>query len=173
MDKKSANFENKFITACPSCGQNSFLIFQKIDKIPYFGEVLETFCSCSKCLYKTSDILTLSKKKPLKKTILVNEKSLWFRVIKSKYCVIEFPELGIKIEPGPNSEGYITNVEGLIDRIITFIKSLNVILPNKKEEVSKLLDNLEKLKKGELAVHLKVEDETGQSAIIKRVKQEK
>ena len=166
--KKRSKVIYSSIITCPVCGKKSFNISQVLDDIPHFGEVLETFAHCDSCGYKAHDILPLSEKRyPIKQKIKISSKSLAYRVIKSKYCTIEIPELGIKIQPGPNSESYISNVEGVIDRIIDGLKRIKTIKEEKKKEIEKLVKKLLRIKEKGGAT-LVFYDRTGQSAIIEK-----
>ncbi|MCD6371365.1 MAG: ZPR1 zinc finger domain-containing protein, partial [Candidatus Aenigmarchaeota archaeon] len=135
MKRKNKLFHS-FIISCPVCGRKSFRILQKEDLIPHFGEVLETFAHCEKCGYKTTDILPLEVHPPTNQKIKIDKKEvLEFRVVKSKFGEIKIPELGIHISPGPGSEGYITNVEGILDRIVNFLEGLKVIKEKDKKKI--------------------------------------
>ena len=136
---------------CPVCGKKGFSVSQRLDNIPYIGEVLETFASCKYCKYKTHDILPLTKKEypKLQKLKVSNSKDLERRVVKSKYCQITIPEIELDISPGPGSESYISNVEGVIDRIIYSLKSIKKMndSKNKKNRIEEKIQLLEDAKK--------------------------
>jgi zinc finger protein len=165
--KRSKHFESSLFISCPVCGKKGFELVQRTDVIPYFGEVLETFASCNSCKYKTSDILPLeTKRAPKHQEYKISKlKDLELRVVKSKLCTIIIPEIGLRIEPGPGSEAFISNVEGLIDRIIEAVNAMDVTLPDKKESIKETVSKLKKMKDGKLKFTLIFEDENGQSAI--------
>ncbi len=170
--QKSKVIFNPSLLNCPVCNKHGFSVQQVLDNIPYFGEVLETFASCKFCGYKTHDILPLSEKGyPKKQKIAISsKKALEVRVVKNRYCSIEIPEIGLKIKPGPESEAYISNVEGVIDRIIYSLKTISVVKKEKQKEIEKEINKLEKAKQGKLKITLIFNDPTGQSAIlIKRI----
>ena len=160
-------FEHSFIILCPVCNNKTFNILQRTDNIPHFGEVLETFAHCDSCKYKTSDILPLEKHKATKQNVLVSKNEMEYRVVKSKFCMIKVPELGLKIDPGPDSEGYITNVEGLLDRIADFLKSLKVLKPKEINKIEKLIEKIKSAKEGKIKLTIIFSDKTGNSRIIK------
>ena len=161
-------FETSSVVSCPVCFKKTFRIIQKTDTIPYFGEVLETFASCDECGYKTSDILPLEKKSaPVRqKQKISSESDLNIRVVKSKFATIKIPEIKLKIEPGPGSEAFITNVEGILIRILRQIKGFQKINPKQKKEYEKIILNLEKMKQGKKKFTLVLNDKTGQSAML-------
>mgnify|MGYP006290837763 CR=1 FL=1 len=164
--KKKKSFENSLTVKCPACNKSTFKVIQKTDTIPHFGEVLETFASCESCGYKTNDILPLEKHEPVDRKIEINSDVLEWRIVKSKFCTIEFPELGITIEPGPGSEAYISNIEGLINRTIEALSRSKKVVKNKDKEVDEIVSKLEDIKQGKGKLTLKIKDKTGQSKII-------
>ena len=113
---------------CPVC--NSEEIEQKTTKhtLTFFGDVLIDTIICKKCGYKHSDILPTKQEEPKKISLIVeSEKDLNIRVVKSSRCIIKIPEIGVEIFPGPFSQSYITNVEGILERIEEFINELSLI----------------------------------------------
>ena len=38
------------------------------------------------------------------------------RVVRSSSCTVRIVELGLEVEPGDNATGYISNVEGVLNR---------------------------------------------------------
>ena len=42
---------------------------------------------------------------------------LAIRVVRSMSASLEVPELGVRIDPGPACQGFVSNVEGVLDRI--------------------------------------------------------
>lgn len=168
--QKKSKFHSSFFINCPVCGKHKFQIVQRIDKIPYFGEVLETFATCDACKYKTNDILPLEQKKAQSKQELKvkTQKDLNFRLVKSKFCTIEIPEIKLKIEPGPGSEAFITNIEGLLHRIEKKIGTMKTLNPSKSSELDKILEKVKKMHKGKEKFTLIFRDKTGQSMIFKK-----
>ncbi len=105
---------------CPICGgKGTFKAIQHIHEIPYFGKVMESTIYCEKCGYRNADVMILEDRPPKLYTVKVEEggKDLFTRVVRSKSGTIELDEIGVKIEPGPASEGFITNVEGVLERV--------------------------------------------------------
>jgi zinc finger protein len=67
----------------------------------------------------------------------------------------------VKITPGPDAEGYISNVEGVLKRIEDVIR-----MQGESEKSRELLQKIKNAKEGSEILHLKIEDPTGNSAII-------
>jgi zinc finger protein len=166
--KKSEDFESSLLISCPVCDKKAFNVVQKVDSIPYFGEVLETFAHCDSCKYKTSDVLPLEKKKAPKKQEkkVCSEKDLHVRIVKSKSAIIEIPEIKLRIEPGSGSDAYVTNIEGLLIRIIEKIKGFKKVQPENAMEFERVVNELKKMKNLKKKFTLIIRDDTGQSAIL-------
>ncbi len=94
------------------------------------------------------------------------------RVVKSSTGIVEIPELGVTIKPGPASEGYVSNVEGVLDRIQSTLKlAIKKAEPKKRERGKNLLKKIRAIRKGRLKVKLIITDPFGNSAIVdERVK---
>jgi len=162
---------------CPICGgKNTFKIFNNQLDIPYFGRVMETTMICDKCKYRKSDIIPLEVKEPKRYTLRVsNEEDLNKRVVRSSTGHIKIPELGFEVKPGPASEGYISNVEGVLNRLEDALKMLMKWADDEeKKRGEEILKKIEDVKKGKENVTLVIEDPLGHSAIIgDGVKEEK
>ena len=101
-------------------------------------------------------------------SLIITKKSLDSRVVRSQSATVSLPEVGIKVEPGPKSEGYISNVEGVIVRFIEATeRALNMFTDETSQQNGKMvLENLHKILDGELETLLLIEDPFGQSKIM-------
>jgi zinc finger protein len=159
---------NKMISNCPVCKIEGCLeIKTKIEEIPYFGEVMESTASCGECGYKHSDLICLEQKDPVKYTLKVDKNRMNVRVVKSQSATITIPELGLKVEPGPQSEGYVSNMEGVLNR---FEKAVQTALSWAEDESSRktaveILEEIEKIKTGHKTITMVMEDPFGHSLI--------
>ena len=165
------NEENlaEMIIKCPACGIEGVAksIMKELD-IPHFGKVLETTIQCPSCGFRHSDVITLEQNDPAKYVIEINKNNLSVRVVRSQSATIEIPELGVKVEPGPKSEGYVTNVEGVLTRFEDAVKkALNLFEDAQSQENAKItLNNIQELKKGNGTATLIMLDPFGQSNIV-------
>ncbi len=101
---------------CPVCCSVMEFNWETQD-IPYFGEAMIIAGVCC-CGYRHSDTILLGQKEPARYTLEVTDiDDLDARVIRSCSGTIRVPELGVDIEPGPASESYVSNIEGVLDRI--------------------------------------------------------
>lgn len=154
---------------CPVCrSKESVEFLSKTEKIPYFGEVMESTITCSQCGYKHSDTICLEQKEPIRYSINIKKENLNARVVKSQTATVSIPELGLKVEPGIKCQGYVSNIEGILKR---FEDAVNTALKFVEDEKSKnnalkILEEIENVKNGENEVELIIEDPFGHSTII-------
>lgn len=154
---------------CPVCKSIGTVEFvSKTENIPHFGEIMESTIICYECGYKHSDTICLEQKEPVKISIQVKKDNLSARVVKSQTATVSIPELGLKVEPGTKSQGYVSNIEGVINR---FEGAVNTALKFVEDEKSKgnalkILEKLGKVKNGEKEVEIIIEDPFGHSIII-------
>ncbi len=82
------------------------------------------------------------------------------RVHRSSSCKILFSELGIEMEPTKNTKPFISNVEGLLNRLE---KALS--FTEDSERKKEILNYIDKVKKGDKELIIKLEDPSGESYI--------
>jgi len=160
---------NEMKIDCPVCEcKNSMIVITKTENIPYFGEIMESTAKCHDCGYKHSDIMCLEQKEPVRYELKVDKSNLNARVIRSQSATISIPELGLKVEPGPRSQGYVSNVEGVLTRFHdAVITAMNLVEDEQsKKNASNILKELERVKNGEDTVTVIIEDPFGHSIII-------
>lgn len=158
---------------CPICGgKNTLKALNHIHEIPYFGKVMESTIICEKCGYRNADVMILEEKEPKLYSIKVEEeKDLFTRVVRSKSGTIELEEIGVKIEPGPASQGFVTNIEGVLERTReTLLMARNFKTQENDEEsvkkIDELLSYIEEVKEGKKPLTVKIMDPFGNSALI-------
>jgi zinc finger protein len=136
--------------------------------IEHFGSVLFSVAECQKCGYRHNDLISITKKEPVVLTAKINSlEDLNIRVIKSGTASVSIPEFKATITPGPYSEGYITNVDGMLDRIedaLTFMLSSAKGASAKKGE--RLLKRIHAAKEGKPRFTLVIKDPLGNSGLV-------
>ena len=159
----------EMIIKCPACSvEGKAKSIMKELEIPHFGKVLETSIQCPECGFKHSDIIALEQKDPAKYVLEINKNTLTVRVVRSQSATVSIPEIGIKVEPGPKSEGYVTNVEGILNRFEDAVKkALNLFDDMESQKNAKnTLSQIQELKKGNGTATLIIQDPFGQSNIV-------
>ena len=112
-----------------------------IDEIPYFGEHTQVTVMCHSCGWKQTDFIPAEGKKAGCWSLIVEAQShLKSRVVRSSSCTIRIPELDLQVNPGSNATGYVSNVEGVINR---FVEVINMVLRDLKNEITTKLNDTE------------------------------
>lgn len=154
---------------CPVCGgKNTAISITQTHEVAYFGEVIESLVQCDKCGFRHSDVMSVEQKDPAKHSLHITKDSLSSRVVRSQTSTVSLPEIGIKVEPGPKSEGYVSNVEGVLVRFKAATeRALKMFTdPESQKNGKYVLENIQKILDGELETLLLIEDPFGQSKIM-------
>jgi zinc finger protein len=91
------------------------------------------------------------------------------RVIRSSSGTVQIPELGVIIEPGPASEAFVSNVEGVlcrVEEVIAMATKWSSNDPEKTERGNQLLEMIDSVRKGKNTMTLVIDDPFGNSTII-------
>jgi zinc finger protein len=165
---KQESFETR--VSCPLCQNDLVMNWQK-DNIPYFGEIMYISAKCQ-CSFHFADTMILSSKEPMRYEMPVEtQEDLDARVIRSTSGTIRIPEMGIIIEPGTVSESYITNIEGVLQRVRSVLMTASRWVQEDEEKFSRsqeLLSMLEEVIEGKTKITVIIEDPLGNSAIISK-----
>lgn len=153
---------------CVACGRKGVVnIVSNID-LPFLGEAMQTTYICRSCGFKHSDLITLENRGALRYEALIEKQDdLNLRVVRSNSGTIRIPELGVEIEPGIASESFISNTEGVLERIEDVVRILMADAElDVHQKCQALLEKLGKMKNADMPFHLVVEDPYGNSAIL-------
>jgi zinc finger protein len=153
---------------CPICGKNELTLREEEIEIPHFGRVFVFSMDCTGCGYRKADVEPSEKKEPCKFTLEVSsEDDLNIKIVKSGDAIVKIPHI-ITMEPGPTSEGYVTNVEGLLERVKKIIQSAAEAEDDVsvKKKAKNMIKKLGKVLVGREKLKIIIEDHTGHSAII-------
>ena len=158
---------------CPVCEAKA-LIIRSIDlDIPYFGKTCQTTLFCKKCGYRHNDFMISELKEPMRFEVCVESREdLNIKVVRSASATVTVPELGMKVEPGVVSEGYISNVEGVLRRFgdaveqaMRFSKGTDEE-PASAEKGKEVLEGIDSVIAGKEGITIVIEDPFGNSAIL-------
>lgn len=155
-------------TQCPLCHKEIIMNWER-DEIPYFGDVMY-ITACCDCSFRFTDTMILSQKEPVRYELAIEgSEDLYAKVVRSTSGTIKVPELGIVVEPGSISESYITNIEGVLDRILGVVISATKWVadePEKYERGLQLQEMIHEAVDGKRKLTVIIEDPLGNSAII-------
>ena len=159
--------------SCPICGnENSLKMMAHSSEIPYFGEHTQITMSCNSCGWRVTDFIPAEGKKAGSWTLIVSStENISARVVRSSSCTVRIAELGLEVTPGSSSTGYISNVEGVLDRFASAIGTIRRQADVENDEDTKtkcdeLLSKIDMVKSGELVVTLELLDPVGHSQIL-------
>ena len=153
---------------CPVCSQKALALTEREQEIPYFGKVFLFSMSCGNCKFHKADIECAEEREPARYSIEVSGTAdMSIRVVKSSQATVRVPYVA-DIEPGEASNGYVTNVEGLLQRIK---HQIEVVRDTEEDDaaVKKARGLLKKINGavlGEEKLKIIIDDPTGNSAII-------
>ena len=153
---------------CPVCGKEMAFLYQTED-IPYFPSLLIISALCGSCGFRFTDTMLLGEREPVRWELPVRGLTdLDARVVRSMQAAVIVPELGVRIDPGPSCEGFVSNVEGVLSRIE---RVLDGVVAGEEEEGARsraleLKDQIFRIKEGTATMTLIIEDPSGNSLIL-------
>lgn len=157
---------------CPVCGEKKLTLIEDEQDIPYFGKTFLFSMQCGACGFFKSDVEAAEAKEPCRIIFTIeNVKDLNVRVVKSSEASVHIPQLKIDVEPGADSIGYVSNMEGLLERFEEVIKAEKKTAEDEDDDAAKttaksLLKKIWKVKCGDIPLKVIIEDPSGNSAII-------
>lgn len=153
---------------CPVCQAEIQYLYQT-EEIPFFSEILIISSVCPSCGYRLADTQLLKHAEPSRWELRIEyPDDMMVRVIRSMNAAIMIPELGVRIDPGPACEGFVSNVEGVLTRVEGVLSSLRSWAESEteRERIDCLKESISRIKEGQLPATLVIEDLSGNSAII-------
>jgi zinc finger protein len=152
---------------CPVCNAEIEYLYQT-DNIPYFSDIIIIRALCGECGYRYVDTQVVTSQAPGRQEFRIETPDdLDIRVVRSMQGIVMIPELGVRIDPGPACEGFVSNVEGVLDRVTRVVEGVIACGDEtERENAEKFLEDVVAVKKGELQVTLIIDDPSGNSAII-------
>ena len=155
---------------CPFCLKKTLTLRQAQRDIPYFGSVtlFSMDCQNDDCGYSVSDLESDEDKGKVKCQFTIDsEDDLKVRVVKSSTAKITIPRI-TTIEPGENSSGYVTNIEGILSRVKKQLENVrdNSDDNDEKKKAKNLIKKITRIMWGQDSITITLEDPKGNSGII-------
>jgi zinc finger protein len=153
---------------CPMCHKKTLALTEAEREVPYFGRVFLFSMDCSSCNYHKADVEAAERNEPAKWTIDISgAEDMKIRVVKSSEARIKIPHV-TTIEPGPASNGYITNIEGILNRVKSILTDVrdNAEDNSERKKAKNLLKKIQKCVWGDEKLKIIIEDKSGNSAIV-------
>jgi len=154
---------------CPVCFQPKAVFSEYESEDPYVGPIVIFAIKCNACGFKNSDIELVNPGTPAEYKIDIEGKDdLDIRIIKNGSCQIKIPNFRIDVDSSMNSEGFISNVEGLLLR---FKRQIYLLKDGeddkaKRKKIKTILSGIDEVLAGEKKITIKLIDDTGNSAIV-------
>jgi len=147
---------------CTSCGMEDSLTISTYTITEFFKEgMLEVVYLCESCGWRGCDVYPMNEGRAERLEFRVEkEADLNVHVARSSTSVVRIPELGVEIKPGSSPEGYITTVEGILDRIEAAVKV--------KARSGTVARVVRQMREGKKPFTLVIEDSAGNSRIASR-----
>jgi len=155
---------------CPICHKKTLTLMEAERDVPYFGKCYIFSMDCDSCKYHKADIEvdeSLNKGRIKQELIINSEEDLKIRVIKSSNATVKVQYVGT-IEPGEVANGYVTNVEGILNRLKKQVEAIrdNSDDDKDKKKAKNILKKMTRIMWGQEPCKLTIDDPTGNSAII-------
>ena len=154
---------------CPICNKKSLSLSETETDVPFFGKIYLFSMNCESCNYHKTDIESAEQKESSRFTFEINcKEDLNVRVVKSGQATVKVPALKMSVEPGAASEGYVSNVEGVLEKFKKIVETERDTAEDEdvKKTAKNLLKKLWKIELGEMPIKIVIEDPSGNSAII-------
>ena len=154
---------------CPVCHSPSGLtMIAHTTEIPYFVEHTQLTVVCDSCGWKHTDFIPAEGRKPGSWSIQIDSaEHMSTRIVRSGSCTVRLVELDLEATPGGASTGYVSNIEGVLNRFEGVIQTLK--MDAEEDVVSKcneLLTELARVRTGDSTIELQLLDPLGHSQIL-------
>jgi len=159
----------EMLVPCPNCKEKA-VMSEVIYEMPFFGEALITTISCANCKYKLNDVIALKENNPkIYKKIIKTKKDMFLKVIRNSNATIKIKEFGLELKPADFSEGFMTNIEGVLNKFENILLQLqkSKLAEKQKKKVLELIEKVKKAKENKIKFTIELIDKSGNSAIIK------
>lgn len=155
---------------CPACLKKTLTLMENETEIPYFGKafIFSMDCSNEECLYHQADVELEENNGPVKYEFEVDsEEDMTVRVVKSAGATLKIPRI-MTVEPGPASNGYVTNIEGILNRAKIMLEKARDSSDDKADakKCKNMIKKLQNIMWGRDKIKITLDDPTGNSAII-------
>ena len=153
---------------CPFCGEKKLTLREMVRDVPYFGMLHIFSMDCEACHYHKADVEAEEDKGPVRYDLKIDsEDDMKIRIVKSSSAIIKIPYVG-SIESGENANGYVTNVEGILNRLKVQVEKIRDETDDKSErkKAKNIIKKIQDCMWGRKELKMTLEDPHGNSAII-------
>lgn len=145
----------------------SFELREAETVLPHFGRVLIMTSLCRTCGYRHSDVTSLEDHGPKRYEVKISRREdLRIKIARAGSASVEIPEFGLRLDPGDDSQSFITNIEGILQRFEEAILRLKTLDSSKTAELDNELHRIAVAKEGKIPFTVIVEDPLGNTTVI-------
>ncbi len=165
--------ESSIDALCVICGYDQGLsMLAHTEEIAYFGEHTQVTLTCPGCGWRQTDFIPAEARDGSCQTYHIDSvEDLQVRVIRGSACTVRLVELDLEVRPGSQSTGYVSNIEGVLNRfqqVIDMVGRQAAAEGNDEAiaELTKLTEAMLEVREGQRGVTLELLDPHGHSMIL-------
>jgi zinc finger protein len=158
---------NEMTVECPVCRRPTLKVEDYLYDMPLVGKVILTVGKCSNCGYRFTDVRLAEAQGPRKIVFKVEKpEDVNVLVVKASTAAVIIPELNLKMIPGPAATGFISTVEGVLERFLEALEAACSSPDADKEACRRAREMITAAKEGKIKYTLVIVDPEGVSAIL-------
>ncbi len=165
--------ESSIDVPCVICGYDQGLsMLAHTEEIAYFGEHTQVTLTCPGCGWRQTDFIPAEARDGSCQTYHIDSvEDLQVRIIRGSACTVRLVELDLEVRPGSQSTGYVSNIEGVLNRfqeVIDMVGRQAAAEGNDEAiaELTTLTEAMLEVRQGQRGVTLEFLDPHGHSMIL-------
>ena len=165
--------ESTIDVSCIICGFDEGLsMLAHTEEIAYFGEHTQVTLTCPGCGWRQTDFIPAEAREGSCQTYRIDSiEDLQVRVIRGSACTVRLLELDLEVRPGSHSPGYVSNIEGVLNRFQDVIDMVGREAANEGNdgaiaELAVLTKSMMEIREGQRQATLELMDPHGHSMIL-------
>jgi len=165
--------ESSIDVPCVICGYDQGLsMLAHTEEIAYFGEHTQVTLTCPGCGWRQTDFIPAEARDGSCQTYHIDSiEDLQVRIIRGSACTVRLIELDLEVRPGSQSTGYVSNIEGVLNRfqeVIDMVGRQAAAEGNDEAiaELTTLTEAMLEVRQGQRGVTLEFLDPHGHSMIL-------
>ena len=165
--------ESKIDVSCVICGFDGGLsMLAHTEEIAYFGEHTQVTLTCPGCGWRQTDFIPAEAREGSSHTYRIDSTDdLQVRVIRGSACTVRLLELDLEVRPGSHSTGYVSNIEGVLNRFQDVVDMVGRQAAIEGDdgaitELEQLTQAMLEIRMGQREATLQLQDPHGHSMIL-------
>ena len=142
------------------------------EEIAYFGEHTQVTLTCPACGWRQTDFIPAEAREASCQSYHIDSaEDLQVRVIRGSACTVRLVELDLEVRPGSHSTGYVSNIEGVLNRFQEVIDMVGRQAATEGQqdaiaELTTLTEAMLEIREGQRGATLEFLDPHGHSMIL-------